>query len=104
MRWSLRVGALAPGGAHRLAGDTALPGIGDLLGPIADEVRVEPSPTRSGEELLVLDIGFAGALPAGSRPALKNGGSPSTEPSPPPALHLADQAPPGRSSTPVAPG
>jgi hypothetical protein len=88
----LRVGALAPGGAHRLAGEITLPGIGDLLAPIADQVRVEPSPAGAGEELLVLDIAFAGALPAEHDPAPGNGSAPS----PPPALHLADQAsPPG---------
>jgi hypothetical protein len=91
----LRIGALAPGGARRLAGDTALPGIGDLLAPIVNQVRVERSPTGAGKELLVLDIAFAGALPAGRGSAPKNGGPPSPAPSPPPALHLADQAPPG---------
>lgn len=60
----LRIGALAAGGALRLASDTALPGIGDLLAPIANEVHVEPSPTGAGEEL-VLDIGLAGQAPPG---------------------------------------
>jgi hypothetical protein len=70
-RLQLRVGALAPGGARRLADDTALPGVGDVLEPIADAVRVEPYDAGEGEgegegEELVLEIGF-GRLPELSR-------------------------------------
>jgi hypothetical protein len=86
----LRVGALAPGGAQRLATDTALPGIGDLLAPIANRVSVEPSPTGAGEQL-VLEIAFAGALPAGRGAADEKGYAPTS----PPPLRLADQAPSG---------
>lgn len=59
-RLQLRVGALAPGGARRLADDTALPGIGEVLQPIADAVRVEPCDGGESEEL-VLEIGFGRA-------------------------------------------
>lgn len=62
-RMELRVGALAQGGAARLEQDTSLPGIGELLAPIADEVRVEPSSTGADE--LVLELGFGGEV-AGS--------------------------------------
>jgi hypothetical protein len=58
----LRVGELAPGGAQRLIEATALPGIGAVLEPIADQVTVETSAADAGEEL-VLRLGF------GSRPA-----------------------------------
>jgi hypothetical protein len=53
----LRVGALAAGGAQRLIQATSLPGVGAVLEPIADQVRVEKSATGPGEEL-VLDLGF----------------------------------------------
>lgn len=54
----LRVGALATGGAQRLAAATTVPGVGDVLTPIADEVRVE-TPRSGGAEELVLDLAFA---------------------------------------------
>lgn len=54
----LRVGALADGGANRLAQATALPGVGDVLTPIADAVRIE-SPAMGGNDELVLELGFA---------------------------------------------
>lgn len=52
----LRVGALAAGGAQRLIEATSLPGVGSVLEPIADEVRVEAT-AQAGEEL-VLDLSF----------------------------------------------
>lgn len=54
----LRVGALASGGAQQLAQDTALPGIGELLGPIADAVRIEHTASSEAEDL-VLELSFA---------------------------------------------
>ncbi len=72
----LRVGALAAGGAQRLIQTTSLPGVGAVLEPIADQVRVEKSVTGPGEEL-VLDLGFgrraSQASPNGNRSA---GGEP----------------------------
>jgi serine/threonine-protein kinase RsbW len=54
----LRVGALGRGSAQRLAAATAVPGVGEVLKSIADDVRVEPSPSGDAEEL-VLDLAFA---------------------------------------------
>lgn len=54
----LRVGALAAGGAVRLAKATSLPGVGDVLEPIADEIRIESSAGGEDDEL-VLKLGFA---------------------------------------------
>lgn len=64
----LRVGALATGGAGRLAKATSLPGIGEVLEPIADAIRVESS-TGGQEDELVLELGFAqgGLDPAAAR-------------------------------------
>ena len=85
----LRVGALAQGGARRLAKDTSLPGIGELLTPIADEVRVEPSPLGADE--LVLELGFGGASQIRRQAVGGNGSatSPSSQ-----IAGLVDQAPP----------
>lgn len=57
----LRVGGLAGGGAHRLLTDSALPGIGQVIEPIVDELRIDPS-IEDGEEELVLTVSFP-ALP-----------------------------------------
>ncbi len=84
----LRVGALTQDGARRLAQDTSLPGIGELLTPIADEVRVEPSPLGADE--LVLELGFGSASQI-RRQAVEDNGS-ATSPSSQIA-GLADQAP-----------
>jgi hypothetical protein len=54
----LRVGALAAEGATRLSKATSLPGVGDVLEPIADEIRVESSAGGKDDEL-VLELGFA---------------------------------------------
>lgn len=81
----LRVGALAAGGAGRLAKATSLPGVGDLLEPIVDEIRIESS-GQSQDDELVLELGFAGCV--SEAPSEKNG-----EGAPEQVLqHLADQA------------
>lgn len=57
----LRVGSLYEGGARRLLEESALPGIGQVIEPIVDELRIESS-VEDGKEELVLAIGFP-ALP-----------------------------------------
>lgn len=59
----LRVGALTPDGARRLVEQSALPGIGSVLEPIADNVRIEPSNDGHDDEL-VLDLVFSPVLSA----------------------------------------
>lgn len=59
----LRVGALVPEGAQRLAEAAEIPGVGSVLEPIADEVRVEPA-GGAGNDELVLELGFPSAEPA----------------------------------------
>ncbi len=83
----LRVGALAAGGAISLAEATSLPGVGDVLKPIADEIRVESSAGGQDDEL-VLELGFArrGLDAADSRTS--PGGTPGTA-----LQRLADQGP-----------
>lgn len=49
----LRVGALADGGARGLLSDASLPGIGGVLEPIADELRIEAPPGQRSEELIL---------------------------------------------------
>ncbi len=56
-RMELRVGSLAAEGARRLADATALPGVGNVLEPIADDVRIEASPHGDNDEL-VLELDF----------------------------------------------
>lgn len=85
----LRVGALAAGGAGRLAKATSVPGVGDLLEPIVDEIRVESSAADQGDEL-VLEFGFAGGGPDDAAAGEEN-----REGAPEQVLqHLADQASP----------
>lgn len=57
----LRVGALVGGGGRRLLSESALPGVGPVIEPIVDELRIEPA-MADGEEELILAIGFP-ALP-----------------------------------------
>lgn len=58
---TLHVGALRPGGAAALVDDAAVPGIGNVLERLADDLRTE----RDGDtEALVLRLAYA---PAGSR-------------------------------------
>jgi hypothetical protein len=60
----LRVGALEPEGAQRLVRDAELPGLGNVLEPIADELRIEPSPDGEPDQL-VLELGFGAGLTGG---------------------------------------
>lgn len=53
----LRVGELSEQGARGLLEDAVVPGVGNVLERMTDELRVEPSPNGSGEEL-VLAINF----------------------------------------------
>lgn len=57
-RLELRIGALRPEGARQLVQDSAIPGLGNVLERVADEVRYEPSPDGAGEDL-VLALDFA---------------------------------------------
>lgn len=57
----LRVGALGSGGARALLADAELPGIGSVIEPIADSLRIESS--ADGREAIVLELGFE---PAGA--------------------------------------
>lgn len=57
----LRVGALVDDGAKRLLADAELPGIGNVLEPITDSVRIESSRPDTADEL-VLELGFEPVL------------------------------------------
>jgi hypothetical protein len=57
----LRVGALAADGAHLVARAATMPGVGNVLESIADEVRVEPA-SGAEHEQLVLELGFGKEL------------------------------------------
>jgi len=56
----LRVGELAEQGADGLLADAAVPGVGNVLERLSDELRIEPSCTAAGErrEELVLTLRF----------------------------------------------
>jgi hypothetical protein len=56
-RMELRVAELSERGAHGLLRDAGIPGVGNVLERVADEVRVEPS-AGGGPEELVLAISF----------------------------------------------
>lgn len=60
----LRVGALQAEGAKRLVREAVLPGIGSVLEPIADELRIEQLSDGTGDEL-VLGMGFGEELAGG---------------------------------------
>ena len=83
----LRVSALTAGGAQRLIQATSLPGVGAVLEPIADQVRVESSAAGAGEELVV-ELGFG----RGARQASRNGNG--SAPGKPAAGRPADQSSP----------
>jgi serine/threonine-protein kinase RsbW len=53
----LRVSALGPQGAQGLLRDAAVPGVGNVLEKVADELRVQPS-LQGGNDELVLAITF----------------------------------------------
>lgn len=64
----LRVGALAAEGARQLVQEAVLPGVGNVLEPIADELRIESG--GDGGEELVLSLGFGRtADPSDAQPA-----------------------------------
>jgi hypothetical protein len=49
----LRVSELPEQAANRLVGDAVLPGVGNVLERMTDELRVEPAAEGAGEELVV---------------------------------------------------
>jgi hypothetical protein len=54
----LRVSALSPSGARELVEDSVIPGLGNVLERVSDELRFEPDPAGIGEDL-VLELNFA---------------------------------------------
>lgn len=62
----LRVGAFAANGARQLVADAVLPGVGNVLTPLADELRIESA--QDGEEELVLYLSFGRAHSGDARP------------------------------------
>jgi serine/threonine-protein kinase RsbW len=54
----MRVGPLSEGGAQRIIRDAELPGVGNVLERVADEVAGSPSADGTGEEL-VIRLAFA---------------------------------------------
>jgi serine/threonine-protein kinase RsbW len=55
---SLRVGPLRPGGGDALVVDAAVPGVGNVIEQLADELRVSPEGER---EFLHVRLEYAGA-------------------------------------------
>ena len=55
---SLRVGPLRPGGGDALVVDAAVPGVGNVIEQLADELRVAPEGER---EFLHVRLEYAGA-------------------------------------------
>jgi hypothetical protein len=58
---SLRVGPLRPGGGHALIVDAAVPGVGNVIEQLADELTVAPGP--DGAEFLHVTLAYADAPP-----------------------------------------
>jgi len=56
----MRVGPLAEGGAQKIIRDAELPGVGNVLERVADEVTGSPADDGTGEEL-VIRLAFASA-------------------------------------------
>jgi hypothetical protein len=54
----LRVGELAEGGAGELLADATVPGVGNVLERLSDELRIEPSSAAHAREELVLTLHF----------------------------------------------
>jgi hypothetical protein len=54
----LRVGELAEQGASKLLADAAVPGVGNVLERLSDELRIEPSSAEHPREELVLTLRF----------------------------------------------
>lgn len=57
----LRVGALVQKGAERLLEDAEVPGVGNVLKPIADSLEIEASQSDGSNEL-VIELGFDPAI------------------------------------------
>jgi hypothetical protein len=55
----LRVGPLRPGGGHALVVDAAVPGVGNVIEQLADELEVDSGP--NGEEFLRVRLAYAEA-------------------------------------------
>jgi len=51
--FELRVGELAEQAASRLVADAVLPGVGNVLERVTNELRIEPSADGAGEELVL---------------------------------------------------
>jgi hypothetical protein len=54
----LRVGELAEQGAGKLLADAAVPGVGNVLERMSDDLRIEPSSTGHLREELILTLRF----------------------------------------------
>ena len=54
----MRVGELAEQGATKLLADAAVPGVGNVLERLSDELRIEPSSAGEQREELVLALRF----------------------------------------------
>jgi hypothetical protein len=54
----LRVGELAAQGATKLLADATVPGVGNVLERLSDELRIESSPTEHSREELILRLHF----------------------------------------------
>lgn len=54
----MRVGALVSGGARSLLAATEIPGVGDMLSPIAGGVRIEAAAQGAGNDELVFELAF----------------------------------------------
>jgi serine/threonine-protein kinase RsbW len=54
----LRVGELAEQGATKLLAAVAIPGVGNVLERLSDELRIEPSSAEHSREELILRLRF----------------------------------------------
>ena len=54
----MRVGELAEQGATKLLADAAVPGVGNVLERLSDELRIEPSAAGEQREELILALRF----------------------------------------------
>ncbi len=54
----IRVSALAPQGARQLVADATIPGVGNVLEKVVDELRFESGTEGAGEDLL-LELRFS---------------------------------------------
>jgi hypothetical protein len=54
----LRVSELAAQGAGKLLADAAVPGVGNVLERLSDELRIEPSSADGSREELILKLRF----------------------------------------------